>query len=41
MAVRALANVWVRILFAMWHKRESYQQSTFEAARSLHARRAA
>jgi transposase len=41
MAVRALANVWVRILFAMWHKREVYQRSTFESAQHLHARRPA
>ncbi len=41
MAVRALANVWVRILFAMWHKREVYQRSTFECAQHLHARHAA
>ena len=41
MAVRALANIWVRIVFAMWHKQEDYQTSTFEGARLLHARRAA
>jgi len=41
MAVRALANVWVRILFAMWHRREVYQRSAFEHAQLLHARRAA
>jgi transposase len=41
MAVRALANIWVRVIFAMWTKREIYQRSTFETARSLHARRAA
>jgi transposase len=41
MAVRALANIWVRILFAIWHKREAYQRSTFEAAQKHHARRAA
>ncbi|HEX4715459.1 MAG TPA: IS110 family transposase [Ktedonobacteraceae bacterium] len=41
MAIRALANVWVRILFAMWHKREAYQRSTFEAAQQHHACRAA
>jgi len=40
-AVRALANVWVRIIFAVWHKRESYQTETFEAAQRTHARRAA
>ena len=41
MAVRALANVWVRIVFAMWHKREAYQRSTFETAQRMHARRVA
>ncbi|GHO61625.1 mini-circle putative transposase for IS117 [Ktedonobacter sp. SOSP1-52] len=41
MAIRALANVWVRIVFAMWRQRQSYQRNTFEAARHLHARRAA
>jgi transposase len=40
-AVRALANVWVRILFPIWMKRESYQRATFEQARQLHAPRAA
>jgi transposase len=40
-AVRALANVWVRILFAIWMKREGYQRATFEQARQLHAPRAA
>jgi transposase len=40
-AVRALANVWVRILFALWMKREAYQRATFEQARQLHAPRAA
>jgi transposase len=41
MAVRALANVWVRLIFAMWHKHEVYQRVTFERAQCLHARRAA
>jgi transposase len=42
-AVRALANVWVRILFAVWSKKENYEASTFEAAQHAHAqpRRAA
>lgn len=40
-AVRALANVWVRILFALWSKHESYQRATFEQAQRLHAPRAA
>lgn len=41
MAIRALANVWVRVIFAMWLKRETYQRSTFEEARKLHACRVA
>jgi hypothetical protein len=40
-AVRALANVWVRILYAIWLKREEYQLATFEQARREHASRAA
>jgi transposase len=40
-AVRALSNVWVRIIFAIWDKKEQYQSSTFEAAQRLHAKRAA
>ncbi len=40
-AIRALANVWVRIIFAMWTHRECYQTATFELAQQHHARRAA
>ncbi|GAC1450859.1 MAG: hypothetical protein PVSMB5_38580 [Ktedonobacteraceae bacterium] len=40
-AVRALANSWARILFALWKKREEYQTATFEAAQRSHAQRAA
>ncbi len=40
-AVRALANVWVRLIYAMWQKSECSQAATFEQARQLHARRAA
>lgn len=36
-ALRALANIWVRILFAMWIKREEYQPTIFEQARREHA----
>lgn len=36
-ALRALANVWVRILFAIWSKKENYQATTFEAAQIAHA----
>lgn len=41
MAVRALANVWVRLIFARWHQREAYQRTTFESAQRQHARRIA
>jgi len=40
-AVRALANVWVRILYAIWKKKEPYQAATFEQARQAHAPRVA
>ena len=39
MALRALANVWVRIIYAMWLSKTSYQTATFEAARHAHAPR--
>ncbi len=38
-AVRALANVWARILYAVWKTKESYDTATFEAARRAHAHR--
>src|ERR687892_541157 len=41
MAVRALANLWVRIIYAMWLKHEPYDAATFLAARQAHARVAA
>lgn len=40
-AVRALANSWARILFAVWKTREVYCTATFEAARRTHALRIA
>src|SRR5437016_3080186 len=40
-AVRALANVWVRIIFAMWLHHRCYEAITFETAQQRHARRAA
>jgi len=39
MALRALANVWVRIIYAMWVNKTSYQTTTFEAAQRAHAPR--
>ncbi len=41
MAVRALGNVWVRVIFALWNKYEAYERTTFEEAQRLHARRSA
>lgn len=37
MAVRTLANVWVRIIYAMWLKREGYTSETFLHAQLAHA----
>lgn len=39
MALRALANVWVRIIYRRWVNKTSYQTATFEAARLSHAPR--
>jgi len=40
-AVRALAHVWARILFALVQHQQCYQTATFEQARKLHVPRAA
>ena len=40
-AIRALANVWVRIIFAMWLHHRCYESTTFEQAQRQHARKAA
>ncbi len=40
-AVRALANQWVRIIFAAWRKGETYDPAVFLAAQRAHAPRAA
>jgi len=40
-AVRALANHWVRIIYALWTKRATYDPAVFLAARRAHAPRAA
>jgi transposase len=40
-ATRALANAWVRIIFAMWINHQCYQTAAFEQAQHQHARRAA
>jgi transposase len=40
-AVRALANQWVRVLFAAWRQGERYDPAIFRAAQRAHAPRAA
>lgn len=40
-AVRALANVWARILYAIWKTKEPYQTAIFDRARQAHAPRVA
>jgi transposase len=40
-AVRALANVWARILYAVWKTKEPYQTAIFDRARQAHASRVA
>jgi hypothetical protein len=41
MAVRALAHLWVRIIYAIWYHRTPYQRETFTAAQQRQQRRAA
>ncbi len=41
MAVRALANQWVRILYAVWMKHEAYDPQVLAQARRAHGREAA
>ena len=41
MAVRALANQWVRIIYALWTTRTAYDQEVFHAAQQAHAPHAA
>jgi transposase len=41
MALRALANTWVRILYALWDKREAYVTERFVQAQQMHTRQAA
>ncbi|GAC1301885.1 MAG: IS110 family transposase [Ktedonobacteraceae bacterium] len=40
-AIRALANVWVRIIFAIWVHHQCYESTIFEQAQRQHARKAA
>jgi transposase len=39
MAVRALANVWVHIIYRIWVSQTRYQTTTFEEAKLAHAPR--
>jgi len=41
MALRALANQWVRIIYALWSKHEAYDPAIFLAARKAHRAHAA
>lgn len=41
MAIRSLANVWVRIIYRMFQDETGYQRSVFEAAQLAHAKRTA
>jgi transposase len=41
MAVRALANGWVRIIYAVWSQHARYETAIFEAAQLAHHQRAA
>jgi hypothetical protein len=36
-AVRALANIWVRIIFAMWKNYKQYDESIFIASKTKHS----
>jgi transposase len=40
-AVRALANQWVRLIHAMWSRQRPYDEAVFRAAQEAHARSAA
>ena len=40
-AIRALANVWLRIIYAMWRDRTPYESATFEASQQQKLRKAA
>ncbi len=39
-AIRALSNVWMRIIFAMLRSHEPYDRATLETARQVHTRHA-
>ncbi len=41
MAVRALANQWVRLIYALWANHDTYNPAIFHAAQQAHAPRAA
>ena len=41
MAIRALANIWARIIYRMWITKTCYQSETFATAQLMHAKHAA
>lgn len=40
-AVRALANIWVRIIYAMWQNYQPYDESIFLSSKAKHSLNAA
>jgi hypothetical protein len=40
-ALRSLANVWLRIIYALWRDHTRYVRRRFEAAQEQHMRKAA
>jgi hypothetical protein len=36
-AIRALANIWVRIIFAMWKSCRPYDESIFLSSKAKHS----
>jgi transposase len=41
MAIRCLANIWVRIIYAMWQTERCYEAAVFAEAQQQHMRKAA
>ena len=41
MALRALTNVWIRIIYTIWYIHAVYEAATFEAAQQKHGHQAA
>lgn len=40
-ALRSLANIWLRIIYALWRDQTDYRRETFEAAQTQHMRKVA